>query len=297
MWVWIKRGYASSFCEGKKQSGRSKFLYDFWCIQYKGDAPYSPFHVPSPSGYAFWMAMSLFGGLVVLVGWMNGVSCKVALGWLCLGMSWTIHMLCADLITESVYQGVQGKKVQCGFRHGFVLFLLSEFFFFFGFGWGFAASAFCPPDAGGKRWPPVGIHTIHWATYPLVNTLLLVTTAFSLTWCHKALECGRLYESFWVLSTVIFQGGVFMYIQVKEFNMASFTIADGIYGSAFFMLVGLHGLHVMVGLASLSYGLIRMLFQHYSTERHAAFRFTIWYWHFVDVVWVGLYAFVYYLKS
>lgn len=80
-----------------------------------------------------------------------------------------------------------------------------------------------------------------------------------------------------MLVRVIFQGGVFMYVQLKEFKMLGFTIADGIFGSAFYMLVGLHGVHVLLGLMSLTYGAVRMVFQHYSTERHAGFRFTVWY--------------------
>ena len=99
------------------------------------------------------------------------------------------------------------------------------------------------------------------------------------------------------LGATILHGVVFLYLQLEEFKAASFTIADGIYGSSFYMLVGVHGMHVFAGVRALGVMLVRLLLQHFSTERHLGLRLSIWYWHFVDVVWVALWLIVYIWKS
>ena len=92
-----------------------------------------------------------------------------------------------------------------------------------------------------------------------------------------------LESSFALLITVV-HGLVFLYFQYVEFKRSGFTIADGVYGRGFFMLVGLHGMHVMVGVFALFSRLLRIVSMHFSTERHLGYRFAIWYWHFVDVI-------------
>lgn len=95
---------------------------------------------------------------------------------------------------------------------------------------------------------------------------------------------GKLGESCLGLIITLVHGVVFLYFQYVEFKRRGFTIADGIYGRGFFMLVGLHGLHVIVGVVALFISLLRIVAMHFSTERHLGYRFSIWYWHFVDVI-------------
>lgn len=189
---------------------------------------------------------------------------------LCVRYAWS-----CDMVVEGVYQGMYTRHVQKAFRHGFVLFLLSELAFFGGFFWGFFHSAMVPPEEGGKRWPPIGIHNIGWWTYPVVNTFLLVISSL---WCvvvHKKLKTGHRRKAALYLFIVIVHGLLFLRLQYKEFYCASFTIADGIYGRAFYMLVGLHGLHVALGVVGLTLNLIRMQLRHFSTSLFITLRFAI----------------------
>nr|ACV92163.1 cytochrome c oxidase subunit III [Pinctada maxima] len=258
--------------------------------------PRTPFHLPDPSPWPFWVAFSLEGVLLGMAKYFNGMGHEIFLlsgVFLC----YLVYLWFSDIVFESVFQGMHTWKVQRGLRHGFLLFLVSEAFFFFSFFWSFFHSCLVPSESGGKRWPPIGVHSMKWSGIPALNTVILVTSAFSVTWSHKALRSGQLGESLLSLVITLAHGVVFLYFQYVEFSSSSFSIADGVYGSCFFMLVGLHGMHVMAGVSALFGSLVRMAGLHFSTERHLGYRFSIWYWHFVDVIWVMLFVLVYVWKS
>ena len=134
---------------------------------------------------------------------------------------------------------------------------------------------------------------------PLLNTILLVASSVTLTFSHKALKLNkRHWTSFWLAVTVVL-GVTFLYYQVVEYHEAytelGLTLASGIYGSTFFILTGFHGFHVTLGTLMLICILVRVLEGEFSGKKHFAFEAIAWYWHFVDVVWVGLFIFVYIL--
>ena len=134
---------------------------------------------------------------------------------------------------------------------------------------------------------------------PLLNTILLVTSSFTLTWAHHCLKAGqRGLLKFWMIVTIAL-GVTFLYFQVAEYIEAykelGLTLASGIYGSTFFMLTGFHGAHVTLGTLMLIIMTLRIFKGHFTGEKHFAFEATAWYWHFVDVVWLGLFIFVYLL--
>ncbi len=134
---------------------------------------------------------------------------------------------------------------------------------------------------------------------PLLNTVILVTSSLTLTLSHKAFKMDkRNWASIWLALTVIL-GGIFLYYQVVEYHEAytelGLTLASGVYGSTFFILTGFHGLHVTIGTLMLLCILVRVLEGQFSPAKHFAFEAVAWYWHFVDVVWVGLFIFVYIL--
>jgi cytochrome c oxidase subunit 3 len=134
---------------------------------------------------------------------------------------------------------------------------------------------------------------------PLLNTILLVTSSVTLAFSHKALKLNkRNWTSFWLALTVIL-GAVFLYYQIIEYHEAytelGLTLASGVYGSTFFILTGFHGFHVTLGTLMLLCILVRVLEGEFSGDKHFAFEAIAWYWHFVDVVWVGLFIFVYIL--
>ncbi|MFO7909323.1 MAG: cytochrome c oxidase subunit 3, partial [Halomonas sp.] len=132
---------------------------------------------------------------------------------------------------------------------------------------------------------------------PLINTLILVTSSVTLTIAHHALKSNdRPKLRQWLIVTLLLRL-VFLVVQgveyVEAWNHLGLTLQAGIYGSTFFMLTGFHGLHVTIGAIVLAVLLVRVLKGHFSADNHFAFEAGAWYWHFVDVVWIGLFLFVY----
>ncbi|EXJ11867.1 Cytochrome c oxidase subunit 3 [Nitrincola nitratireducens] len=134
-------------------------------------------------------------------------------------------------------------------------------------------------------------------TLPLINTLLLVSSSVTLTVAHHALKEGnRPKLTQWLIVTLAL-GFVFLVIQgieyVEAWTQLGLTLQAGIYGSTFFLLTGFHGVHVTIGAIVLLVMLLRIRRGHFSANQHFAFEAGAWYWHFVDVVWIGLFLFVY----
>ncbi|MBE8182679.1 MAG: cytochrome c oxidase subunit 3 [Candidatus Portiera sp.] len=134
---------------------------------------------------------------------------------------------------------------------------------------------------------------------PLLNTIILVTSSFTLTWAHHALRAGkRLALRNWLMVTILL-GISFLSLQVEEYIEAytelDLTFDSGIYANTFFLLTGFHGAHVTLGTIMLITMLGRVMKGHFTANNHFAFEASSWYWHFVDVVWIGLFLFVYIL--
>jgi cytochrome c oxidase subunit III len=150
-----------------------------------------------------------------------------------------------------------------------------------------------PAHVGGE-FEPMG-----WFGLPLMNTLILLTSGVSCTWAHHALREGNRDQLIKGLLATVGLGFLFVGLQASEYYEAyhemGLTLGSGIYGSTFFMLTGFHGFHVCVGAIILSVVLFRSWKGHFSPENHFAFEAAAWYWHFVDVVWLGLFVFVYLL--
>ena len=128
---------------------------------------------------------------------------------------------------------------------------------------------------------------------PLINTILLVSSSFTLTWAHHALlENDRQGLKQGLILTVIL-GACFTCVQAYEYAHATFSFGGNVYGATFFMLTGFHGAHVTMGAIILTVMLVRILRGHFSPEQHFGFEAAAWYWHFVDVVWIALFVFVY----
>jgi cytochrome c oxidase subunit 3 len=134
---------------------------------------------------------------------------------------------------------------------------------------------------------------------PTINTALLLTSGVTLTISHHALRAGdRSKTALWLGATILL-GAIFMMFQAYEYHHAytelNLKLTSGIYGSTFFMLTGFHGFHVTMGAIMLSVVLYRVMKGHFTPDHHFAFEGAAWYWHFVDVVWLGLYVVVYWL--
>lgn len=253
-----------------------------------------PFHIVEPSPWPILTSMSVLcitvgavcymhrephGGELLLVGLF--LLCGCLAGWF------------SDIINEATYRGMHTLKVQRGIAIGMKLFIVSEVMFFVGFFWAYFYFALDPSIWTDCTWPPRGIPIINPFRFPLVNTFLLLTSGAMLTVSHLSLKTGDRTESLRYLKWTLLLGANFTLIQVMEYAKANFFISDGIYGSCFYMLTGFHGLHVIVGTIFLCVCYIRNYLWHFTYRRHLGFVCAIWYWHFVDVVWIFLYVFVY----
>lgn len=208
-----------------------------------------------------------------------------------------------DIIIEATFEGRHTFAVQRGLRLGFILFIVSEFMFFFGFFWAFFHSSVSPSIWINAMWPPFGSKYINPNGLPLVNTCLLLISGITVTYAHKAvvLKGPNLFigitnsrlEVIKALALTISLGLIFTLVQLYEYQGASFSINSGIYGSIFYLLTGFHGFHVLVGTIFLTICLLRHIAYHFTTDHHLGLEMAIWYWHFVDVVWIFLYIFLY----
>ena len=126
-----------------------------------------------------------------------------------------------------------------------------------------------------------------------MNTLILLTSATTVTWAHHAVVAGNRRAATQGLLLTVLLGAFFTLVQGIEYAHAPFTFSGGIYGSTFFMLTGFHGAHVTMGTIMLTVMLLRCFRGHFTPENHFAFEAVSWYWHFVDVIWLFLFTFVY----
>ena len=225
------------------------------------------------------------------------------------------------VISESV-RGMMSGLMDVSYRQSMAWFIVSEVFFFAAFfgalfyarlisvpwlagaGNNLATHTILHPDFA-DTWPlfltPGGTETKTMGAWglPFINTLILVTSSVTVTFAHWALKkSDRIVAGAWLALTVGL-GIAFLILQVVEyahaFDELGLTLASGIYGSTFFMLTGFHGAHVILGTLMLTIMLIRIHKGHFTGDYHFGFEASAWYWHFVDVVWLGLFVFVYVL--
>lgn len=199
-----------------------------------------------------------------------------------------------DIVRESTFEGQHTQKVQYGIKLGMILFIISEIMFFFAFFWAFFHSSLVPTIWINNIWPPKGIEIFNPWKIPLENTLILLLSGVSVTWSHKSfLYNNNIFETFLSLSYTIFLGIFFTLFQLFEYMTAFFNISDSIYGSIFYLATGFHGFHVIIGTIFLIVCWFRLIRNHFLKDQHIGFEAAIWYWHFVDMVWLFLYFFIY----
>jgi len=191
--------------------------------------------------------------------------------------------------------------VQLSHRYGMILFIASEVMFFVAWFWAYFSTALFPTDVHqvmrdeflGGVWPPKGIETFDPWHLPLLNTLILLTSGTTVTWAHHALLHNDRNGLKWGLICTVLLGLTFTCVQAYEYSHAHFAYSGHIYGATFFMATGFHGAHVIIGSIFLIVCLARALAGHFTPTHHLGFEFAAWYWHFVDVVWLFLFACIY----
>ena len=260
------------------------------------------YHILEPSILPFLGAVSGFIMLFGAVLWMQGMTwIMFAMGFV--GVCYVMFAWWAEVVKESNI-GDHTPVVSIGLRYGVIMFIASEVMFFSAWFWSFFKHAIYPmADVATKTtataygadgvWPPAGIETFDPWHLPLINTLILLTSGCAATWAHHAvLEDDREGLKMGLLIAVLL-GVLFTITQAYEYGHAAFSFDGNIYGANFFMATGFHGFHVVVGTIFLAVCYLRALKGHFSSEKHIGFEAAVWYWHFVDVVWLFLFAAVY----
>nr|USH58348.1 cytochrome c oxidase subunit III [Podargus ocellatus marmoratus] len=202
-----------------------------------------------------------------------------------------------DIIREATFQGHHTPTVLKGLRYGMILFIISEAFFFLGFFWAFFHSSLAPTPELGGHWPPTGINPLNPMEVPLLNTAILLASGVTVTWTHHAISEGHRKQAIHALTLTVLLGLYFTILQATEYYETPFSIADGIYGSTFFIATGFHGLHVIIGSSFLLVCLLRLAKYHFTPNHHFGFEAAAWYWHFVDIIWLFLYMTIYWWGS
>ena len=289
------------------------------------------YHLVDPSPWPVLAAVSAFMTALGAIAWMRthvdgsgvlgikgpwlfaiGAVALVACAW-----SWWL-----DVIREAD-KGDQTPVVQLSLRYGMILFIASEVMFFVAWFWAYFDSALFPAgvhelmnntghlvgltsrnEVYGGHWPPAATetaasvpgffkHTFDPWGLPLVNTLILLTSGCTVTWAHHALLKNDRRGLVIGLVLTVLLGIAFTICQAIEYSHAGFSYAGHSYGSTFFMATGFHGAHVIIGTMFLTVCLIRAINGAFTPKQHFGFEAAAWYWHFVDVVWLFLFACIY----
>jgi cytochrome c oxidase subunit 3 len=206
-----------------------------------------------------------------------------------------------DVVKEGLVDKAHTKVVRQGLRFGMALFILSEVMFFFAFFYSFFHAKIYPaPLLDGVWalkegiWPPEGIKAFDPWELPFINTLILLLSGTTVTWAHHAVQSkGRQKEVVLALALTVVLGASFTCLQAFEYHHAAFGFKQGIFAANFYMATGFHGMHVIIGTLFLGVCWFRARKGQFSPEGHLGLEFAAWYWHFVDVVWLFLFAFVY----
>ncbi len=271
------------------------------------------YHLVNPSPWpligAFAVTALALGGVVYmkgLFGLPKGTTWPMLAGFA--AVAYTMIGWWREVIRES-RGGDHTPVVQIGLRYGMIMFIASEVMFFVAWFWSFfEMTIFHEARAGATfdsqnvlyeglsqwaSWPPPGVETFDPFHLPLVNTLILLLSGTTVTWAHHALQHGDRKGCRNGLILTILLGAIFTTVQAIEYAEAGFTYSGTLYGSAFFMATGFHGAHVLIGTIFLAVCLLRLLSGGFTPQKHFGFEAAAWYWHFVDVVWLFLFAFVY----
>ncbi len=290
--------------------------------QHGGTAPY--YFVPGPSRWPLLAGMSMLITMIGASGWVNGASWAPYVN--LLGIAAFLLVL-YNWFGESIAEsegGLYNKRVDVSYRWSMSWFIFSEVMFFGAFftalWWARSHSvpalgnldnallwpdfkAVWPSLATGVTASPADIiepfttMTPFWL--PTINTALLLSSGVTLTIAHHALRenhRGRTIAFMWL---TVLLGITFLTVQGYEYfhgyTELNLKLSSGVYGSTFYMLTGFHGFHVFVGMLMLLFITLRLQKGHFSADKHFGFEGAAWYWHFVDVVWLGLYILVYWM--
>ncbi|MBJ7379580.1 MAG: cytochrome c oxidase subunit 3 [Polynucleobacter sp.] len=276
------------------------------------------YFVPNPSKYPVLASIGLIGFGMGMSAWVNQQTWGAYL--VAAGVIWILYVLYGwfGAARSESNSGKYGTNVDVSYRWSMSWFIFSEIMFFAAFFSAlFYARSISMPwlgDVDSKLlwpnfsavWPSTGpaglvekFTTMGPWPIPTINTILLLSSGVTVTYAHHALREGHRQQAILGLFATVLLGAIFLGFQVYEYIHAyselNLKLTSGIYGSTFFMLTGFHGFHVFLGALMLSVILVRLMRGDFTPENHFGFEGAAWYWHFVDVVWLGLYIVVYWM--
>ncbi|KMO22300.1 cytochrome c oxidase subunit 3 [Methylobacterium platani] len=264
------------------------------------------YHLVNPSPWPLVGSMSGFVMTSGAVLWMKSLTvANMALGPYVffaglIGILYTMLSWWRDVVHEA-NTGDHTRVVQLSHRYGMIMFIASEVMFFVAWFWAYFEAALYTSDPiqasrvefTGGLWPPKGVEAFDPWHLPLLNTLILLTSGTTITWAHHALLGNDRKGMKYGLWLTIALGVLFSFVQAYEYGHAHFGFSGSIYSATFFMATGFHGAHVIIGTIFLAVCLYRAYLGQFTPRQHLGFEFAAWYWHFVDVVWLFLFAAIY----
>ncbi|AWN53097.1 cytochrome c oxidase subunit 3 [Methylobacterium sp. 17Sr1-1] len=264
------------------------------------------YHLVNPSPWPLVGSMSGFTMTTGAVLWMKSLTiANLAVGPYVffaglIGVLYTMLSWWRD-VTHEANTGDHTRVVQLSHRYGMIMFIASEVMFFVAWFWAYFEAALYAGDPiqasrvdfTGGMWPPKGVEAFDPWHLPLLNTLILLTSGTTITWAHHALLHGDRKGVKYGLWLTIALGALFSCVQAYEYGHAHFGFSGSIYSATFFMATGFHGAHVLIGTIFLAVCLYRIYLGQFTPKQHLGFEFAAWYWHFVDVVWLFLFAAIY----
>jgi cytochrome c oxidase subunit 3 len=274
------------------------------------------YHILPPDAVPIFASFAAFVMAVGAIMWMHSASSGGLVFFAGTALVIASFFIWWSKVIAEAHAGDHTPIVQLHLRYGMILFIASEVMFFVGWFWAWFDFSLFPStvEAVGGQWPPKGMEVINAWELPLLNTLILLASGTTVTWAHHALIHGQRggdLKGLWGLIGVgendgvkkglwltVILGLIFTAIQAYEYVHSPFPFkatseGGSSYGGAFFMATGFHGFHVLVGTIFLIVNLIRAYKGHFTPRQHFGFEAAAWYWHFVDVVWLFLFASIY----
>nr|YP_009710894.1 cytochrome c oxidase subunit III [Ptilonyssus chloris]QGA47497.1 cytochrome c oxidase subunit III [Ptilonyssus chloris] len=255
-----------------------------------------PYSLMKNSPWPIILSFSLFNMMSMCIMYMY----KYNMSMLFMMMNSTIMLLNCyqwwrDMNRESTFQGMYTYIMMNNYKLSMITFIMSEILFFISFFWCFFHFYLSPDIEIGLNWPPSGITPFNPYSIPLLNTMILLSSGFSLTWSHHSIITKNYNMALYSLLLTIIMGIIFTMTQMYEYMQASFCLNDSNFGSIFYLSTGFHGVHVIIGTLFLMVNMFRMYMMYFNKKNHFSFEAAAWYWHFVDVIWIMLYSMMYWM--
>jgi len=257
-----------------------------------GHAPAHPYHLVNPSPWPFVGSVAAFVTAYGAVTYFHNRDQP----WLMIAglvlVVLTMALWWRDVVREAQIEHAHTEVVRHGLRVGMALFIASEVMFFVAFFWAFFNAALgVNPTV--EQWPPANIEPMHTWTLPFLNTVILLSSGLAVNWAHHAVRENHRGKIKLGLLVAVLLGAIFLGVQIYEYGEAAFSFKEGVYPTVFYMATGFHGFHVFVGVCFLTVCLVRATRGDFTPRQHVGFEAAAWYWHFVDVVWLFLFVWVY----